>query len=157
MSVLDQVIAAVTPPESDEARQEARAKARAVAGPGGWFATILDHHLLLEDAFAATKAASDAALRTTALKHLGVILSLLAERAPGATICPSGVARKIAGEASGYDEADWRTVMTVIHAAIDHQVEQGNIRLSWKGRALSARSGPYRIARANGSSWDSRK
>jgi len=75
MSVLDQVIAAVTPPESNEARQEARAKARAVAGSDGWFATILDHHLLLEDAFAATKAASDAALRTTALKHLGVILT----------------------------------------------------------------------------------
>lgn len=38
MSVLDQVIAAVTPPESDEARQEARANAQAVAVPGGWFA-----------------------------------------------------------------------------------------------------------------------
>lgn len=85
------------------------------------------------------------------------VLRLLAERAPGATICPSEIARKIAGEATGYDEADWRNVMPVVHAAIDHQVEQGNIRLSWKGRALSARSGPYRIARANGSSWESRK
>lgn len=75
MSVLDQVIAAVTPPESDEARHEARAKARATAAPGGWFAMILDHHLLLEDAFAKTKAASDGASRTHALKHLGVILT----------------------------------------------------------------------------------
>jgi len=38
------------------------------------------------------------------------VVRLLAERASGATICPSEVARKIAGEASGYDEADWRRV-----------------------------------------------
>ena len=75
LSVLDQVIAAVTPPESDEARQEARRNARAVAAPGGWFAMILDHHVLLEDAFATTKAARDSASRTAALKHLGVILT----------------------------------------------------------------------------------
>jgi hypothetical protein len=36
---------------------------------------ILDHHLLLEDAFAATKAAIDSASRTAALKRLGVILT----------------------------------------------------------------------------------
>lgn len=75
MSVLDQVIAAVTPPESDEERQEARANAQAVASPGSWFAMILDHHVLLEDAFAATKTASDSASRTAALNHLGVILT----------------------------------------------------------------------------------
>lgn len=75
MSVLDKMIAAVTPPESDEARVEARAKARATAEPGDWFSLILDHHLLLEDAFAATKAAPDAASRTAALKQLGVILT----------------------------------------------------------------------------------
>ena len=75
MSVINQVIAAVTPPESDEERQEARAKAQSMAAPGGWFAMILDHHLLLEDAFSATKAANDAASRTAALKHLGVVLT----------------------------------------------------------------------------------
>jgi hypothetical protein len=75
MSVIDQVIAAVTPPESDEARQEARAKAQSAAAPGGWLAMILDHHLLLEDAFSSTKAASDAASRTAALKHLGIVLT----------------------------------------------------------------------------------
>jgi hypothetical protein len=75
MSVLDKVIAAVTPPESDEDRAEARAKARATAEPGDWFSMILDHHLLLEDAFAATRSAGDAASRTAALKKLGVILT----------------------------------------------------------------------------------
>ncbi|UVO50295.1 hemerythrin domain-containing protein [Sphingomonas sp. SUN019] len=69
------MIAAVTPPESDADRAEARAKAQATATPGGWFAMILDHHVLLEDAFAATKAAGDASARTAALKRLGVILT----------------------------------------------------------------------------------
>lgn len=75
MSLLDKAIAAVTPPESDEDRAEARAKANAAATPGDWLSMILDHHLLLEAAFADVKAAGDAATRTAALKHLGVILT----------------------------------------------------------------------------------
>ena len=86
-----------------------------------------------------------------------VVLTLLAEREPGATICPSEVARKIAAEASANDEADWRAAMPIVHAAVDHLMTRGNISLSWKGGALSARSGPYRIARANGSLRDSQK
>jgi hypothetical protein len=78
------------------------------------------------------------------------VLALLADREPGATICPSEVARRITEE-SANDEADWRIAMPIVHAAVDHLVDQENIRLTWKGRALSARSGPYRIARANGS------
>jgi hypothetical protein len=85
------------------------------------------------------------------------VLALLADREPGATICPSEVARKIVADASLNDEADWRTAMPIVHSAIDHLAEQGNISLSWKGRALSVRSGPYRIARANGSLRNSRK
>jgi hypothetical protein len=79
------------------------------------------------------------------------VLTLLAEREPGATICPSEVARKIAAEMSASEEADWRTAMPLVHAAVDHLADQGNIRLSWKGRALAVRSGPYRIACSNGS------
>lgn len=75
------------------------------------------------------------------------VLTLLAEREPGATICPSEVARKIAAEMFANDEADWRAAMPTVHAAVDHLVDQENITLSWKGRALSARSGPYRISR----------
>ncbi len=66
-------------------------------------------------------------------------LSLLARRAPDATICPSEVARAIA--------PNWRAAMPVVHAAIDGLVQDGLVRLSWKGRPMSTRSGPYRISR----------
>jgi hypothetical protein len=75
MSVLDKVIAAVTPPESEESRQQARAKARAAAKPGDWLSTILQHHEQIEAAFAAVKSAKTAASRAAAQKKLGVILT----------------------------------------------------------------------------------
>ncbi|HEY7809877.1 MAG TPA: DUF3253 domain-containing protein [Allosphingosinicella sp.] len=78
-------------------------------------------------------------IRTTAL-------ALLAGRAARATICPSEVARAIA--ASG-GESDWRGVMPAVHAAVDQMVAEGVIRLSWKGVAMHAREGPYRIARSD--------
>jgi hypothetical protein len=75
MSVLDKVIAAVTPPESDEARAEARAKAEAAATPGGWLAQILDHHREIEAQFAAVKAAGDPASREVEQQKLGLLLT----------------------------------------------------------------------------------
>src|ERR1041384_4943605 len=63
MSIVDKVIAAVTPPESDEARAEAREKARAAARPGSWLELALDHHLLIEDLVAAVRSASAPAAR----------------------------------------------------------------------------------------------
>ena len=66
-------------------------------------------------------------------------LSLLARRAPDATICPSEIARAIA--------PDWRGPMPKVHAAIDGLIRDGLVRLSWKGRPLATRSGAYRIAR----------
>ncbi len=66
-------------------------------------------------------------------------LSLLAERAAGATICPSEVARAIA--------PDWRGAMPAVHAAVDTLVRDGSVQLSWKGKPLATRSGPYRIGR----------
>ena len=74
-------------------------------------------------------------------------LALLAARAPGATVCPSEVARAVAA-ASG--TADWRGGMPAVHAAIDSLVADGAVRLSWKGAALPARDGPYRIGPADG-------
>lgn len=68
-----------------------------------------------------------------------VTLSLLARRASGATICPSEVARVIA--------PDWRGAMPAVHAAIDALIGEELVRLSWKGRSLATRSGPYRIGR----------
>jgi hemerythrin superfamily protein len=75
MSVLDKVIAAVTPPESEDSRKEARAKAHAAAKPGDWLSMILTHHQQIEAAFAAVKAATTAATRTAAQKKLGIILT----------------------------------------------------------------------------------
>lgn len=76
------------------------------------------------------------------------VMDLLGRREPGATICPSEVARKLASGACGKPE--WRDAMPVVHAAVDSLVDQGHIQLSWKGRALAARSGPYRIAPGGG-------
>ena len=70
------------------------------------------------------------------------ILALPAERAKGATICPSEAARRLAGP-----QGDWRAEMETVHAAADALVESGAITLSWKGADMQKRRGPYRIAR----------
>ncbi len=67
-------------------------------------------------------------------------LDLLARRAAGATVCPSEVARALSPE-------DWRDVMPLVHAAVDELVRDGSVRLTWKGKPLATRSGPYRIGR----------
>lgn len=69
-------------------------------------------------------------------------LALLDARAVGTTVCPSEVARVLAG-----DGADWREAMPVVHAAIDAMVADGVVRLRWKGVAMAVRAGPYRIGR----------
>ncbi len=68
-------------------------------------------------------------------------LALLASREPGATVCPSEVARAIAPGDT------WRDAMPEVHAAVDCLLLEGRVGLSWKGRPLSARTGPYRIRR----------
>ena len=70
------------------------------------------------------------------------VTTLLAARAPDATICPSEAARLIAGA-----EGNWREAMPQVHQAVDAMQRAGSIALSWKGRPLAARAGPYRIAR----------
>lgn len=75
MSVIDKIVAAVAPPETDEQRKEARDRARNAAANCEWLGTILDHHLKIEQAFVAAKAATDAAGRRTAYKQLAVIIT----------------------------------------------------------------------------------
>jgi iron-sulfur cluster repair protein YtfE (RIC family) len=75
MSILDKVVAAVTPEASDEERAEARANARSASGGSGWLSMVLDHHVQLEQAFAAVKAASTAMERRSAQKVLAVLLT----------------------------------------------------------------------------------
>ncbi|HEY0749421.1 MAG TPA: hemerythrin domain-containing protein [Steroidobacteraceae bacterium] len=75
MSLLDKVVAAVTPPESEEEHAQARAKARAAAISGDWLSMVLDQHVQIESAFAAVKAAADSASRVLAQKRLATLLT----------------------------------------------------------------------------------
>jgi hemerythrin superfamily protein len=75
MSILDKVVAAVTPPESEEARLKARAKARASADKDDWLSMVLNHHEQIEMAFAAVRAAPDPAARASTLKALATLLT----------------------------------------------------------------------------------
>ncbi len=72
----------------------------------------------------------------------GAILSLLAARGPGKTICPSEAARLIGGE-------DWRGAMPAVHDAAHELVADGAIELRQGGetRAADKIVGAYRIAR----------
>jgi hypothetical protein len=74
MTLLNKLVAAVTPTESESARRQARAKARAAATPGDWLSMVLDHHVAIESAFAATKSALTAAAQAAAQKHLERVL-----------------------------------------------------------------------------------
>jgi hypothetical protein len=67
------------------------------------------------------------------------ILKLLVARSSDATICPSEAARMLA------TDGEWRGAMPEVHDAVDQLVGDGQVDLSWKGQALTARTGPYRI------------
>ncbi|PHQ64148.1 MAG: hypothetical protein COC10_02505 [Sphingobium sp.] len=98
MSTLDKIIAAVTPPESEEARVKARADAEAIARPGDWLSHILDHHRQIEALFAAVKSATTADARVDAQQRLALILTghSIAEEA---AIYPALAADKQVGHA----------------------------------------------------------
>ena len=104
MSILDKVVAAVTPPESEEARRKARAKAKAASEGDDWLGQILGHHEQIEGAFAAVKVAGDVATRRAAQKELAVLLSAHAN-AEEAVIYPALIhfGHKMHGTA-GYTE-----------------------------------------------------
>ncbi|QGN55773.1 hemerythrin domain-containing protein [Novosphingobium sp. Gsoil 351] len=75
MSLLDRAIAAITPPESEQGRAEARQRAEQCANQAPWLLLVLDHHRQVDDAFAAVKAASDGSTRQKKLKELAVLLT----------------------------------------------------------------------------------
>ena len=61
-------------------------------------------------------------------------------------MCPSEVARAMVAAASGETAVGgWRTTMPIVHTAVDQLVTEGLARLSWKGKVLKTRAGPYRI------------
>ncbi|HEV7443231.1 MAG TPA: hypothetical protein VGO18_11595 [Steroidobacteraceae bacterium] len=75
MSLIDRVVAAVTPVESEDARRQARAKARAAAGDNDWLALVLQHHEAIEMAFAAVRTTGDPVARLAAQKALALLLT----------------------------------------------------------------------------------
>jgi hypothetical protein len=75
MTIIDQIVAAVTPPESEESRREAREKAMAAATAGDWLSVVLEHHQNIEAAFAAVKEATTAVAQVAAQKKLATILT----------------------------------------------------------------------------------
>jgi hemerythrin superfamily protein len=75
MSLIDKVVAAVTPPESEKDRAEARAKALDAAEPGDWLSLVLDHHMELEAALAVVEDCSSAEERSEAFKEFAILLT----------------------------------------------------------------------------------
>ena len=80
-------------------------------------------------------------------ENLGdLILALLKHGTLEAMICPSEVARAIVGAGGFKVKADdRRNAMPMVHAAVDWLVSEGKVQLSWKGKVLPSRTGPYGI------------
>ena len=75
MGVLDKMVAAVTPEPSDEDRAEVRQKLRAQSNGNDWVGLVLDHHLQIEDAFAAVRSATSDRARRAAQQQLALVLT----------------------------------------------------------------------------------
>lgn len=75
MSFLDKIVAAITPPETDEDRREARDKAVALARPGDWLSHALEHHRRIEACFELALGANSVAERRAALRDLSMVLT----------------------------------------------------------------------------------
>ncbi len=75
MSMMDKVVAAVTPEASEQDRIEARQSARQMAGHSGWLSMVLDHHEQIEQAFAAVRGATSDDERLAAQKTLNTLLT----------------------------------------------------------------------------------
>ena len=68
------------------------------------------------------------------------VLALLADRAEGATICPSEAARVVGGD-------DWRPLMEPARAAARRLVDAGEVEVTQGGEVVdpSTAKGPIRI------------
>jgi len=74
MSIVDKVIAAVTPPESDEQCAQATQKAQAAASAGDWLSMALEHHEQIRTALQEGLASSPMQ-RPMAMKRLALVLN----------------------------------------------------------------------------------
>ena len=84
---------------------------------------------------------------STAAALSDTILSLLAARAPGATICPSEAARAVHAANDGTDPDGWRELMEPARDAARQLVARGEVVLTQRGAVVdpAAATGPLRI------------
>lgn len=75
MSFLDKLMSKVMPPESEQDRTDARAKAEQLSHGHGWLAMVLDHHRQIEDAIDRARSGLDSAARMQAFKELATVLN----------------------------------------------------------------------------------
>jgi len=73
------------------------------------------------------------------------ILDLLAQRRPGATICPSEAARALAGD----EDSAWRPLMPAVREAAARMAAQGRVQVTQRGQVVDVRTakGPVRVRR----------
>jgi hypothetical protein len=158
MFIVDKLVAAVTPPETEEARMEARAKAHAAANPGDWLSVILEHHERIEAAFAVVRAANSANAQVAAQKKLAIMLTGHSN-AEESVIYPALAAAGEKGHATmAYTEhagakiqmgllekltpmtADYLDKLELIRGAVAHHMyeEEGNWFLDLRSKATAA-------------------
>jgi Hemerythrin HHE cation binding domain len=75
MTIMDKVIGAITPSETDAARRKARDKASDLARDCPWLAAVLRHHVAIEQAFAGVRAARDPSGRRAAQRWLSTLMT----------------------------------------------------------------------------------
>jgi hypothetical protein len=75
MSIIDKALGAVTPPESDDKRAAATAKARALTQGRDWLSMALDHHDRIRSAFDACRRVAGSTERVAAMKELALVLN----------------------------------------------------------------------------------
>ena len=75
MSIVDKALGALTPPESEEKREEARRKAHEAAGEGDWLSLALQHHDQIRAAFEDCRQATEPGERMKAMKRLSLVLN----------------------------------------------------------------------------------
>jgi Protein of unknown function (DUF3253) len=116
-------------------------------------ARTLVHVSFINSLLEAARAASFFLARRTSTRSMSVdipktILTLLAERAPEASICPSDVARELAPE----DEERWRALMPQIRAVAARMAAAQRIRIT-RGEAQldpgDLSGGPIRLRRGD--------
>jgi hemerythrin superfamily protein len=75
MSFLDKIASALTPPETEEDRAEARRKVEGLTAGNDWLVSAISHHKRIEEIFDRARYATDSGTRITAMKDLHDVLT----------------------------------------------------------------------------------